>query len=167
MAKRKVLRATFRGTTVVRAEWGLNAGAFPARCEEARNDLRSSSSSLHLFVRRLGSWPVRWLATSVDIPPARPINERMSLAAKTPMAPAPPGPISSSSDGGVTQTQERASLEATFPGKVRGRGCFSTEARPQAATRQLRNAHACVAFPLLVVLRRDNAIALSAPPAFP
>ena len=57
----------FRGDVVAHSGWGLNSGDSTALCEEARSDLWSFSSSLHVFACPLGSWPVRWLSAIVDV----------------------------------------------------------------------------------------------------
>ena len=59
---------SYKENIVAQTLLGLFSEASPVRCEEARGDLKSFICILLLFAWRSGSWPVRWLETSVDCP---------------------------------------------------------------------------------------------------
>ena len=94
--------AKFRGVEVsdyfvICKRWGLAGEASPQRREEAHADMGNSYTSLHLFTRHPGFWPVRWLVAQSELPWAWIGNKRVCLALKLPMEMMLPGPLSSRS----------------------------------------------------------------------
>ena len=98
---------SFGGNIAAPSAWGFSSDASPARCEVARSDLQSFSSSVCLSTWRSGSWPARWLETNVDAPLARQPNRRLSIAFKLPFGLAAPVTLAFSSDDGGRPTRGR------------------------------------------------------------
>ena len=84
---------------------GLSAQASPERCEEARTDICSVSSSLHVFALRMGGWPICWFDTQAELPPAWLINKRRGFTFRIAVEISSPDLPAASSEEGFTHTQ--------------------------------------------------------------